>query len=165
MAKRKKTRAQTISIILSFLMFGMMGFAQLTGSLQNNTNETVPANPSPIPTFQSSTFEEDTLVLNQTTTYPLLAGNIIALQYYGEVEQVVTLRLTSEDDITPPITIITQRDDNSQAVVDVVTSKDGLTVICGFTFEATGEYRFTFEAPIDSTYSVQFESGNTCDEE
>jgi len=146
-------------------MFGMMGLAQLTGSLQNNTSETLPVSSSPIPTFESAILEEDVLILNQTTSYPLLAGNIMALQYQGEAEQVVTLRLTSADEVTPPITIITQRGDNSRAVVDVITPAETVTEICGFTFATSGEYRFTFEAPLDSTYNIQFVSGNTCDEE
>ena len=135
MRRRKRTRGQTISIILSVVMFGMMGFAQLTGTLQNNTNVpvTVAANSSPIPTFASATLEEYGLILDKTQSYPLLAGNIIALQYQAEAEQVVTLRLKSENEVTPPITIITQRDDNSRAVVDVITPTGNKTEICGFT--------------------------------
>jgi hypothetical protein len=153
MSKRKKTRGQTISIFLSVLLFGATGLTQLVGSFQNNTPS---VEPSPLPTFGFSMLEEE-LILDQTTSYQLSAGRIIALNYQAEMGQSITLYITSENDVAPILSI--QAPNQSE----VITPIDDITEICGFIFTTNDDYQFIFEAPIQSTYNVQVEVGNTCD--
>ena len=168
MNRRKKKPAQVISIILSFVMFGMMGLSQLVGSLGNNNTPALPptlqANPTPFPTLTTSIFEAN-LSLNQSTDYELQAGEIIALHYQGRAEQVISLRVTSEDDIAPQITIGASVEGQAKSVLEVVPSIGATTEICGLILPDQADYTFTFEAPVSSTYHVQLESGTTCDAE
>jgi|GEM_PF-3045156 len=163
MRRRKKKPAQVISIILSIVMFGMMGFSQLVGSLGNNDGSS-PANPTPFPTIATSRFE-DVLIIGRSASYRLQAGEILALHYQGKIEEVITLHVTSEHNIAPQITIGAMVDDQPQPIIAMVPPKDNVTEICGLAFTYTGDYTFTFSAPLSSTYSVRFESGNTCDGE
>ena len=158
MSKRKKTRGQTISIFLSVLLFGATGLMQLTGSFQDNSPS---ASPPPQPTFGFSMLEEE-LILDQTTSYQLSAGRIIALHYQGEMGQSITLHITSKDDVAPILSIQAPSQANRQP--EIITPIGDVTEICGLQFATNGNYQFTFEAPIQSTYNVQVESGNTCDD-
>jgi hypothetical protein len=159
MSRRKKKPIQVISIALSLLMFGTMGLMRFTGSLGNNTSQD---NPSPVSTTATLGIEDE-LVLNQTTSYRVQDGKLLALHYQGEAGQVVTMRVTSEHGVAPPMTILATIDNTPQTVIDVIPSLGFATKICGFIFDKTGAYTFTFDAPVSSTYSIQFDSGNTCD--
>lgn len=137
-----------------------MGLMRFTGSLGNNAP---PDDSSPLSTFAYDSVEDD-LILNQTTSYRILDGRPLALHYQAEAGQVITLRVSSEHDVAPQITILTTIDGNSH-IIDVISLLEDVTAICGFTFAKTGAYTFTFDAPLSSTYHVRFDSGDTCDQE
>jgi hypothetical protein len=161
MRRRKKKPAQVISIVLGLLMFGITGLIQFTGSSRNN------ASPDNLPSVSTSAYDilEDGLILNQTTSYRLQDGETLILPYLGKAGQVITMRLTSENGATPQIMILATIDNNAQTVIDVIPSLSYATEICGFIFANTGAYSFVFDAPVNSTYSVQFDSGDTCNQE
>lgn len=162
MRQRKKNLAQKISLFLSVAIFGFTGFVEL---LQNNPrfNNQNPIDPTLLESAFAKETVEDELVLNQTTSYHLSSGEVVALHYQAETWEVVTMQVTSDRYAAPTISIQTPINDSRQVIM--ISPMDGVTKICGFTFANEGIYTFTFKVRIKDTYTVQFESGEVCEDD
>jgi len=156
MARRKRKPIQTISIVFSVLLFSGTMLAQLVQRL--------PATEPPVDVSSSPLVHRVTtrhpLRLNQTQTLTFEHGDVVALTYQGEADDVITLRVIPDDDIIPRLLVYVGDSDIPVYVVDDAQQ----AFVCGLALESTDTYQFVFGAN-DSDYVIELESGDTCESE
>lgn len=150
MTRRKRKPIQTISIILSVVLFVGMGLAQLAGSIQPQT--TTPDNPSVSLIEQVNVTYA--MTLNQSMTTTLTRGDMVALVYQGEVGDVLTVRVVPDNDILPRLSVYIGDSTTAAAVFDE-------PFICGLEIKSPETYQFVFGASAGD-YRFILESGDTC---
>ena len=149
---------QVILIIVIMLIFGAGVYLNLDAPSQNtDQNEEV---------LQAETeaglIKTEALELNQTSTYPLNAGDRLVLTYEGELGQVVTLTIIPEEGASPTVRLSSQIADNPPVPDGSIQARGNRTVVCGYQFDHNATYMFTFQATEFTDYRVEFVAGNTC---
>jgi len=139
------------TVIILFVLVGFFLFEQ--GLFDGN--------PLPPPTLAPTEVPSrtETLILNETVTYPLVVGDKMTLSYTGELGQVVTLTLKPATGNSPTITIIKGE---PPTVEKTIRARGLQTIICGYQFDANGTFSFAFLAEESTDYTIEFVEGNAC---
>lgn len=112
------------------------------------------------PTIQPVRIEM--LELNQSTSYPLILDDELALTYEGELGQVVTLTIIPETGTSPTVYLSAQIGDNAPISDGSIRARGKQTIVCGYQFDFNGTFTFLFQATDNTNYTVEFVDGNTC---
>jgi hypothetical protein len=148
----QKRPPMLMRVIVALVFIAIYGYLQFGDRLF--TQDTPPTS--------TESARVEMLILNQTSSYTLQAGEDIALTYDGELGQIITLTIIPETGTAPTIHLSSQIDDNPPVENESISAEGNQTTICGYEFTSNATYTFSFQATTDTTYTIEFVDGNSC---
>lgn len=143
------------------IVFGILAIPAICSSstFMNSPRTTPNTQPTrQLPKLREPIFHDRTLIRRYA------AGQDIELTYKSNDAYVATLRISPTKGKFNTMHMYEVKDSENIREIDVPITDDGIAELCGYEFRQS-EYMIAFEAPRSTDYTIELQSGNTCETE